>query len=195
MTLSELRTLTRQRLRDTVKPYFVSDLEIDAYLNEAEREACERALLIEDHDSFTIDLTTTDTRYPIDPRIIDVIDITIGTEIQRPFTDGWTLTETHLILDHLPTVADVLTLHCYRLPTRDMGDSDEPEIRAVHHFQLTDWALHRCYLIPDSELFNPDASARSLGAFIQSFGERPSALVRRNQRSKTPRRVAYNGAI
>ena len=52
MTLSELRTLTRQRLRDTVKPYFVSDLEIDAYLNEAEREACERALLIEDFDSF-----------------------------------------------------------------------------------------------------------------------------------------------
>ena len=78
---------------------------------------------------------------------------------------------------------------------RDMGDSDAPEIRPTHHIKLADWALHRCYLIPDSELFNPDASARSLGAFIQSFGERPSALVRRNQRSKTPRRVAYNGAI
>ena len=42
MNLSELRTLVRGRIRHTVKPYFVSDTEIDDNLNESEREACER---------------------------------------------------------------------------------------------------------------------------------------------------------
>ena len=196
MNLSELRDLVRQRTRDNVKPYFVTDEEIDANLNEAEREACRRALLLEDLDSFTIELNTTDTRYELDPRVIDVISITIGTDVQSEFTESWTLTETHLVLDRIPSSVDTLTLHCYRLPLGDMvSDSDEPEIRAIYHAQMADWAIALSYLIPDAELFNPDAAARYEARFTQSFGERPSALTRRNQRSKYARRVTYNGAI
>ena len=196
MNLSELRDLVRQRTRDTIKPYFVTDEEIDTNLNEAEREACRRALLLEDFDSFTIELNTTDTRYELDPRVIDVISITIGTDTPRDFTESWTLTETHLILDRIPATVDTLTLRCYRLPMEGMAsDIDEPEIRSMYHSQMADWAIALSYLTPDAELFNPDAAARYESRFTQSFGERPSALTRRNQRSKHARRVTYNGAI
>ena len=196
MKLSELRALVRGRIRDTVKPYLVTDQEIDDNLNEAEREACERAQLIEDFDSFTIDLEPGVTRYSLDPRIIDVIDIIIGTEDQREFSDGWTLTETHLVLDRSPVSADTLTLHCYRLPKSPMKDAnDTPEIRDTYHRNMADLAISLCYLIPDSELFNPQASERYAIRFTQSFGERPSALTRRNHRNKLPPVVAYNGAI
>lgn len=196
MNLSELRDLVRQRTRDTVKPYFVTDEEIDENLNEAEREACRRALLIEDFETFTIDLNTVDQRYDIDQRVIDVIDIKIGTESPIDFTDEWTLTETQLVLARVPTTENVLSLHCYRLPMHEMeNDSDTPEIREVYHRQMADWAISLCYLIPDAELFNQNAADIYAMRFTQSFGERPSALVRRNQRRKAARVVAYNGAI
>lgn len=196
MKLSELRALVRGLIRDTVKPYLVTDQEIDDNLNEAEREACERAQLIEDFDSFTIDLEPGVTRYSLDPRIIDVIDIKIGADAPRRLMEPWTLTETHLVLDRAPTSAEMLTLHCYRTPIDEMkASTDTPEIRDTYHRNMADWAISLCYLIPDSELFNPQAAERYAVRFTQSFGERPSALVRRNQRNKTPPVVAYNGAI
>lgn len=196
MTLSELRDFVRRRMRDTVKPYLAGDDEIDANLNEAEREACRRALLIEDAETFTVELNTTDTRYEIDPRIIDVIGIAIGTDTLTDYLESWTLTESHLVLERAPTQADVLTLHCYRLPLNDMSaDGDTPEIRRVYHAQMAEWAISLCYLIPDAELFNPQAAEVHAARFAQSFGERPNALTRRNQRSKHARRVRYNGAI
>jgi hypothetical protein len=49
MNLLDLRGAARIRLEDTVgPPYLWDDNEIDSYINQAEREACERALLIED---------------------------------------------------------------------------------------------------------------------------------------------------
>lgn len=196
MNLSDLRALVRLRMRDTAAPYLFSDDEIDANLNEAQREACVRALLIEDDSVTQIDIVTTDKRYDLDPRIVDVIGISIGAALPRDFTDGWTLTETHLILDRFPTAADTLTLRAHLLPSSDMvSDSDEPEIRPVYHQPMADWAISLCYLAPDAETFDQQAADRYAARFTQSFGERPSALTRRNHRDKSAKAVAYNGGI
>lgn len=48
MTLAELRAYVRERIRDTLEPYFFSDSTLTGYLNEAEDEACVRAKLIYD---------------------------------------------------------------------------------------------------------------------------------------------------
>jgi hypothetical protein len=56
MTLQELRSLVRRRMRDNGTPPLIDDDEIDANLNEAQREACVRALLIE--DDVDLDVTT-----------------------------------------------------------------------------------------------------------------------------------------
>ena len=197
MTLYELRKLVRLRLRDTKEPYLISDEEIDANLNDAQREACVRALLIEDTTLTTINIDPDNTHYQIDPRIVDVIDISIGSNPAREYTDGWTLTEKYLILDTAPSTEDVLTLHCYLLPSKEMVDDyDEPEIRPIYHTQMIDWAISLCYLIPDADMFNKASSDLYDARFTRSFGERPSAaLTMRNRRSKTLRSVAYNSYI
>jgi len=195
MNLSELRAKVRLRLRDTAKPYLVSDDEIDDSLNEAEREAAFRALLIRDKTSALtqININCDETEYAISPLIVDVLGIVAESNANCAFT-GWTLNESTLILDSLPAYEDVLTLDCYRLPLRDMEeDDDEPEIRAIHHDRMIEWALSLCYLTPDADLFDQAASDRYAGRFAQNFGERLSARTMTNHRSKTLRAVMSNG--
>lgn len=182
-------------MRDTVKPYLVSDEEIDANLNEAEREAAFRALLIRDNTSALtqININCSETEYAISPLIIDVIGIAAESNPNCTFT-GWTLNESTLILSELPSYEDVLALDCYRLPLRDMeDDEDEPEVRAIHHDRMIEWALSLCYLTPDADLFDQAASDRYANRFAQNFGERLSARTMTNHRSKTGKYVANNG--
>lgn len=191
MTRQELRSLVRQRMRDNSNPPLVSDDEIDANLNEAQREACVRALLIE--GDVDLDVTTTDLRYTLDPKVIDVIGI--STSAGNKFYDAWTLTESHLELARLPTADDTLTLRCYLLPDDMVSDDDEPQIRPVYHVQMADWAISLCYLLPDADLFDEQASKRFEARFVQSFGDRKNALTHRNIRSKPAKCVVNNGYI
>lgn len=197
MNLSELRALTRKRLNDNGTPPLWADEDIDRNINEAEREACVRALLIDDDSSAVtqIDIDTATKRYALDGRVIDVIGIEAALSPGVDVT-GWTLTDTHLVFDRLPARDDTLTLHCYRLPLNDMvDDDDEPEISARHHDRMIDEAVSLCYLIPDSDGYDPVASAKYEARFTQSFGEKNSALTLRNYRDKAPKVVACNGYI
>ena len=140
-----------------------------------------------------LDVTTTDLRYTLDPKVIDVIGI--STSAGNKFYDAWTLTESHLELARLPTADDTLTLRCYLLPDDMESDDDEPSIRSVYHVQMVDWAISLCYLLPDPDLFDEQASKRFEARFVQSFGDRPNALTHRNMRSKTAKCVVNNGYI
>lgn len=191
MTRQELRSLVRQRMRDNGDPPLVSDDEIDSNLNEAQREACVRALLIEADVDLAV--TTTSSRYKLNPKIIDVIGIT--TSDGRQFYDEWTLTETTLELGKLPAADETMTLRCYLLPDDMESDDDEPSIRPGYHVQMVDWAISMCYLLPDPDLFDEQASKRFEARFVQSFGDRPNALTHRNLRSKTSKCVVNNGYI
>ncbi len=191
MTLQELRDLVRRRMRDTGTPPIIDNDEIDANLNEAQREACVRALLIE--DDVDLDVTTTDLQYTLDPKIIDVIGI--STSDGNQFSDAWTLTESRLELDQLPAAAETLTLRCFLLPDDMVDDDDEPQIRPVYHVQMAYWAISLCYLLPDAELFDEQASQRYEMRFTKAFGERPNALTHRNRRSKPVQCIVNNGYI
>ena len=191
MNLSDLRLLVRRRTRDTGSPPLWSDDEIDGNLNEAERETCVRALLIEDNSSSItqIDTATDEKRYAIDPRIIDVIAIEAASAPGVAIF-GWSLTEGYLVLDRLPAKADTLTLRCYRLPLSDMvDDSDSPEIRSMYHERMADWAISLCYMAPDAECFDQQASDRYAARFTQSFGDRHNANSVRNFREKADKTV------
>ncbi len=196
MTLSKLRELVRLRIRDTKKPYFFSDQEIDANINEAQREACTRAFLIEDDEVTTVDIVTGECRYDLDPRVIDVLDISIGTTNPQSFTDGWTLTEGKLLLEREPVADDVLTLRAYLLPSAEMvDDDDEPEIREVHQTRMLDWAISLCFQVQDADAFDQNAADRYAAKFSESFGDRPNALTMRNWRDKSIHVVNGNGYI
>lgn len=77
--------------------------------------------------------------------------------------------------DCLPDTAGTLILEGFRLPTatlEDTADGRTPVIDAVHHAQLVDWAMYRCFDIPDSETIDKNRAKESLEAFERYFGAR-----------------------
>ena len=191
MNLGTIRAEARFLLKDESKPPFWKDEWLDRAINEAEQEACIRARLIEDKSSTitSLDITTTEKRYKLDARIIDVLAIELecnpGVEIS-----GWTLTESELLFDDYPKADGVLLMTIIRLPMNDMeAKSDEPEIRRHHHMRLLDWVEHRAYNVKDADSFAPGESEKALARFEISFGKRPDANVQRKHREKTGRIV------
>ena len=194
MNLAAIRSEARLRLKDEAKPYLWSDEWLDQEANEAEREACIRARLIEDKSSIatSIDLTTDALRYELHPSVLDVLAAELASRPGVPVT-GWTLTETELVFAELPKADDVLLLTVIRLPLGEMADDDDsPEIRTHHHLRLVDWIEHRAYAVKDADAFAPGESANALVRFERSFGQRQDANVQRKQREKTGRVVRMN---
>ena len=187
MNLAALRAECRTRLGDEANPPLWADKWLDERLNEAEREACIRARLIEDSSSVasSLDLTTTEKRYPLHESVLDVLCCELESNPGAP-VGGWTITEAEIVFADLPKKDDVLLMTVIRMPLNPMtGNKDEPEIRAHHHARLVSWVLHCAYLVQDTEAFDPQAAQRHEAEFEHYFGERPTANVQRKHRAKT----------
>lgn len=194
MNLAAIRVESRLRLKDDAKPYLWSDEWLDQAANEAEREACIRARLIEDVSSVasSIDLTTDALRYALHPSVLDVLAAELASNPGATIA-GWTLTESEMVFAEFPKAADVLLMTVIRLPLKEMScDDDTPEIRSHHHLRLLDWIEHRAFAVKDADTFAPGESANALARFEQSFGQRPDANVQRKHREKTGRVVRMN---
>lgn len=192
------------RADDAKAPYLWSDSEVDAYLNEAEAEAAERASLI--YDDTTVAVTRIAVvagtkRYALDPSITRIDYAKLGDEDmtvvdQREYKPrGFFLlpNSTHLELNFDPQAAETMTLGVYRRPlTLLTSDTDTPEIPATHHFKLLDWALHLAYLKPDADAFDQTKADRHEGLFIANFGQRADANVRRKQQERRRHVVRCN---
>jgi hypothetical protein len=82
-----------------------------------------------------------------------------------------------------PSADGLLKLEGYRLPLAAMlADWDSPEINGAHHRHLVQWALHRVYGVPDSEMYDADRSARALAEFERHFGPPVDSDLRRSTR-------------
>jgi len=90
--------------------------------------------------------------------------------------------DTRLELGCKPSVAGVIHIECYRTPLAPIEESanETPEIHRSHHRHLIHWVLHRAYSRPDSEIYDPNRSAREEALFTEHFGIRPNAHNRRN---------------
>ena len=194
MNLAAIRAEARVRLKDDAKPYLWSNEWLDQAANEAEREACIRARLIEDVSSIasSIDLATDALRYELHQSVLDVLDAELESKPGSTVA-GWTLTESEIVFSEFPKTADVLLMTVIRLPLKEMScDDDTPEIRSHHHLRLLDWIEHRAYAVKDADTFAPGESSNALARFEQSFGQRPDANVQRKRREKTGRVVRMN---
>ena len=90
-----------------------------------------------------------------------------------------------------PRAPGTLRLECYRLPLVPLETPfDEPEIGEPHHRHLIQWVLHRAYLRPDSETYDPGRSERALAEFERHFGLRVTADMRRLSRTNAIQRNA-----
>jgi hypothetical protein len=216
MDRKALISVARSRLDDITKPYLWSDDEIALYLVEAEREAAERALLIEDDTSpliVEISVKAGVASYRLNSMVLRVervkLDLqpNILTRVNRETLDArarnWQA-ETGdparfiddvdtLVLYPIPTRADVARLTVKRLPVKADPANWSPEIHERHQLRLIDWVLHRAYMKPDADTFNAKRSDAAEVAFAQSFGIRPDANVQRKQREKRPITIKYGG--
>lgn len=196
--------------RDTVEPYLWDEDMVLFWLNEAEREAADRARLI--FDASTSEITHVgvaagDPVCTVNPLVIEIATAFLDdsgrqkrlkaydrTEMDRLFPDWRTITDipsgyifegSTLTLNRIPSKACSITLEVYRFPLEDFT-TGEPEIPPVHHSDLVPWALHRAFSIPDSDGNNNPLSGKYLTQFERYFGRKGDANKRRRQRENTP---------
>lgn len=90
--------------------------------------------------------------------------------------------DTSVQLGCLPIADGLLKMEVCRVPLEKIEDraTESPEINRAHHRHLVQWALHKCYARPDSQIYDPDRATRALAQFEAIFGLRVDAKLRRD---------------
>lgn len=220
MSLAELIRSFRALSGDKAEPYFTSDEDVKAWLNEAQSQACVRGRLIREDELDAvcrIPLTKGKHTYPLHATAYELICMWIvpaSGDRHRPVTlrsrewldansPEWReldrpaciaiQDDTSIRVVGTVETGDTLVLECYRLPLRPMAQPvDKPEIHVMHHEHLVQWALHKAFSVPDAELFDPARSANAETAFTAYFGPLPDSDARRITRTD---QVHHNVAI
>lgn len=220
MEISELITILREDyLDDTFSgwedasqverddQFLWSDKALLRYINEAQKQACNRTDFLFDDEEFIIALVAGSPSYSIDQKIISIEQVTFDDRITAKHrskisfqTDnpGWRTDEgmegkelsfiirsRKLRIHPIPDASDagkLLTLDTYRLPLDTITSaSDELEIPEEFHRDLILWVLYEAYLKQDAETYDPKKSAGYLAQFNLKFGIPVPSEVRLNQ--------------
>jgi hypothetical protein len=219
MDLSALLSTTRIKLDDTTAPYLWSDVFLTAALNDAVREACDRAWLIKDSETPEVAqlVIPAGTRTAdLHPEIIAVsgarrahdgypVCPTDPPELAMRFGGLWEMdavpreveyfyvTGNQLGVYPLPQQTITLNLSVSRLPlpTEEMVDpTDTPVILPRYHRKLIDWALSEAWGVSDSDSSHAKLAAAAAERFDRSFGRAVSAK-HVTKRAQTLVRTAY----
>lgn len=95
----------------------------------------------------------------------------------RPEYIVFDLAQKSITLFPVPAEVAELRLRIWRLPdeSEQIEDlCDEPVILLPDPMVLKHWVLHECYLVKDSELYDPERAALHLQQFEERFGPRPT---------------------
>jgi len=211
MQLNELRRRFRVEANDLVEPYFISDEDVDAWLNDAVHEACIRGRLLHESEDAMIcrvNVTAGQAQYTLDPRIYELThlrfslghdhfeyEVKLASEevLSHRYYSNWRTrigdpehaiqSDAGLRLVPRPEQDGTLIIEGYRLPLQDMSeDTHQPEINAAHHVHLVQWVLHKAFSVSDTEFFDPNRAAIAEAKFIDYFGDRPDSNLRREVR-------------
>lgn len=208
MTLEELMAQFRVDAQDNKgEPYLFSDEEVVVWFNEAQDEAAIRSRLLYETDLpalCTIPVLANTAVYPLHEAVDQIahvafvatgdtqvhhLDIMDRVELDRIDRDWRSRTgvpryivqdDTRLTVVPRPALPGVLTIEAYRLPlVRLQQEVDKPEIAAIHHIRLVDWAMFRAFSKPDGETMDPVRAKAGEDRFTKHFGMRPDADARR----------------
>ena len=206
LMLEDLIRRFRALAKDAVIPYRAEDEDVIDWLNDAQRQACVRGrLLVAEGDPALceIALTVGQSVCPLNAVLYELIDLRIQSQTRKPRPvvlksrewlnanrPDWRdldcpacmaiQTDTGLRLVGTVEAGERLVIEAYRLPLEKLAsDADKPEIHEAHHEHLIQWALHKAFSVPDSELFDPDRSTLAERAFTAYFGPLPDSDMRR----------------
>jgi len=205
--IEEFRDLSQ----DLNEPYLWDDTFVLGKLNEAEREAADRARLLFDDATVTvvdIAVTAGTAKYATSPLILDIerafwvvsdeatpLHLYDRHELDRLRDDWRTESDTptglvwdgvNVTLNRVPLVDGTIHLEVHRLPATSFTASTSPEIPTIHHTELVSWALFRAFSVPDADGANPELAGVYLGRFERYFGRKRGANLRRSQRANKP---------
>lgn len=208
MNLGELEADFREQSGDGVEPFHWSPESVAKWFNEAEFEASIRALLIFDSVEIVIAAGARSCALPgslFDIRYAELRDSSgnayeitgsgrqeldskrPGWRTKRERPNEYIHDDKTLTLGAVCDAQYTLFLEFYRTPETPMANGpDVPEIAAIHHPQLIDWALFRAYSEPDADMFNPGKAKDAEGNFIAYFGKRKNSDLRRRQNASRP---------
>lgn len=206
MDLSQLITISRDRIDDKIEPYLVSDGDWTRYAIQAQMEAAERSLsLLYDYE---IAITADQAEYATDPSVIVPVRAKLANgstplvkttrrDIDRLQADWepqtgqprWFFEFEHSIrLYPIPEEDDVLTLRAYSYPqsTLSYPDSLDLEIEEKDHYFLTHWMCWEALSKSDNELYDSEMATRELALFEKRFGPARTAHQIRAWRELPP---------
>lgn len=219
MNVADFIAAFRSDLDDAAEPYLWSDADIIRYLNNAVREACERALLIEDSSTYDAAIMRTvagQSIYVLHPSVIKIKRVAFRgrplceTSVEQEDRDycRWETTtgeprryianDLQIRLTPTPTTAEDFILTVYRSQLEEfdidpeVSGEDEPEINAIYHARLLDWVYRCAYLKQDAETLNKSKAVDYETKFVAAFGVRPDANVQRKRRDQRPPIVRMN---
>lgn len=200
MTLESLIQLYRARTLDNADPPLCDDEILTLYANEAQVEACRRALLLRQSSGpmCTLAFKAGDELITLDARVVRVLRSFVNGEavnvVPVEYMDenhpNWQfsgaaqdgpkvlvsgLTTDALHLWPVPSKAGEVRLSVQRLPLKDMRvPSEKPEIRPEAHAALLDWILYRVYSTQDVDLIDNQQAQAALRRFEAEFGSKAS---------------------
>jgi len=202
---------------DTDSQLLWSNESLARYINEAEKQAVRRSLLIKDYTTYTIDAVSGDHTYDIDDKIIRILDIDNDTD-GLPLTgieyddvrgiQNWkskTGTPSYYIVDYnsntvrlypTPDASHTLNLVVYRLPLEeqdwDASMSSAPEIRTEYHIPMLHYAAFLAYSKQDVDAFDPQKATYHLQQFNAEFTD-TSAYSETRKRRQSNQTTKYGG--
>jgi hypothetical protein len=217
MTLAQLIAQFRADARDAVAPHLFSDAQVTGWLNEAENEAAIRARLLHESASSTIctiSVTAGQTSYALSPLLYEIdhigfiaadatarkpVKLISRAELDVSESDWRDRTgpvqyaiqdDSSIRLAFTPEADGILVMEGFRLPVEPLTiTTDTPEINAVHHRHLVDWALFRAFSVPDAETLDAGRAASAEARFTAYFGIKPDADLRRSTRQDTQHHI------
>ena len=209
MTLAELIREFRILAFDEVEPYLFSDDKITHWLNDGVKEACVRGRLLhecDDADMCQIIIKAGQNKYPTHPKLYEITHASIvlpsvnggkrtpvcliSFEEASSNNGDWRYDtqdeliqiiqhDTYIRLSHTLNEDGMIYLEGHRLPNEITEYDDVPEIHLAHHAHLIDWALHKAFSIPDSEVFDVNKSQMAKERFTEYFGLQTDSDLKR----------------
>lgn len=185
--------------------------ELVGFINEAQREACRRSLLLE--DTTTLSIVSGTSEYTLDPDILKIKYAYVNSTGKRieatelfeyEYMDNW-FTRTGEIESYIkdyktntfrpyriPDANDTVTLFVYRLPlTAKELDWSSPtfattaiEINSQWHVSMLYYAAYLAYLKQDVDSFDKLKATEFLGLFSKEFSDTSAYSETRKIRSR-----------
>lgn len=196
MTLLELREAARRRLDDLVEGYGWVDADLNAWINEAIREAALRGRL--NRGAVTVSVVAGTASYALSATVDYVHTAKMAASsfvLARTSRDelnacagNWSTAtgsptaffiETRtLTLYPIPSASGTLNLVADLIPSALTSDSQSPGLETQDHLPLLEWVIYRAGQQRDVDTLVPNSEQYEVN-FSRYFGQRPSAMTRR----------------